>query len=142
MRFRTLLTLRPGERRALAAALPLLAATRAALWLLPSRRVVREVGRLAALPPSAPSSAVTPGEVAWAVDVASRLVPGATCLPQAVATHLLLCAHGHAAELCVGVGSDVRGGFRAHAWVELRGRVIVGGRASRSLARLPLPVRP
>ena len=137
MHLRTLLALRPTEIRLLAAALPLVAATRAALCVLPSRSIVRGVAKLPAHPAPPSTATATPAEVAWAVEAASRLVPGATCLTQAVAARLLLHRHGHAAELCVGVGHYDHGGFRAHAWVEHRGRVLLGGSSSLALARMP-----
>ena len=70
----------------------------------------------------------TPGEVdriGWAVRSAARFVPGATCLPQALAAEAILRRRGHPADLRLGV---TRGdhGVEAHAWVESYGRVIVG----------------
>jgi hypothetical protein len=56
---------------------------------------------------------------------AARFVPGATCLPQALAAEAILRRQGHPADLRLGVkrGDD---GVEAHAWVESYGRVIVG----------------
>jgi Transglutaminase-like superfamily len=68
----------------------------------------------------------TPRQVAWAVRLASRYVPGATCLPQALATHILLSRCGHQSCLHVGVASMQK--FEAHAWVECDGNVVVGER--------------
>jgi len=63
--------------------------------------------------------------VGWAVLSAARFVPGATCLPQALAAEAILHRRGHPADLRLGVkrGND---GVEAHAWVESYGRVIVG----------------
>ena len=61
----------------------------------------------------------------------------ATCLTQAVAAQLLLVRSGHASEICVGVARDSPGAFRAHAWVELKGRVILGGEGVTAFSRFP-----
>ncbi len=68
--------------------------------------------------------------VAWAVRVASRYVPRATCLAQALAAHRLLEREGHPACLRIGVARNAEGLFQAHAWVESRGEVVLGGLAT------------
>lgn len=76
--------------------------------------------------------------VAWAVTMASRCVPQATCLTQAIAAQLLLAWRGYPTHLRIGVAKGEGERFRAHAWVESHGRVIIGG--SESLLRYtPLP---
>src|SRR4029450_2085877 len=54
-------------------------------------------------------------ELVWAVRAASRYVPKAPCLAQAVAMHALLTQSGHASRVEVGVMKHSR--FEAHAWV-------------------------
>jgi hypothetical protein len=75
--------------------------------------------------------------VAWAVRAASRRIPGASCLTQAVAARLLLARYGHHALLRIGVRRDERGGFEAHAWAEVDGWPVVGGRDVGHYRRLP-----
>ena len=60
----------------------------------------------------------------WLVNIAARHGPySATCLRQSLALWWLLRRRGLPAELRIGVGKeDAR--MRAHAWVELAGRVI------------------
>jgi hypothetical protein len=65
--------------------------------------------------------------IAWAVTVASRYVPAATCLTQALAVQGLLAGRGHPACLCIGLARSAAGRFQAHAWVECAGRVVIGG---------------
>ena len=80
--------------------------------------------------------------IAWAIAVAQRVVPRATCLPQALAAEALLVHCGHPVELRIGVIKTDRGRLVAHAWVESAGRIVVGGlgRAlSRYTALPPLP---
>ncbi len=68
-----------------------------------------------------------PWRTAARVTRVARRVPGATCLTQALATQVLLAWHGHG-------GATVRLGVRregdallAHAWLEHRGQVVIGG---------------
>ena len=65
--------------------------------------------------------------LAWAVGIASRFVPKATCLAQALTAQFLLQQAGHQACLHVGVTEAEEGGIKAHAWVENQGRILIGG---------------
>jgi hypothetical protein len=72
------------------------------------------------------------------VTLASRCVPSATCLTQALAGQVLLSRHGHPASLRIGVARSAAGEFQAHAWVECHGRIVIGG--AQTLSRFtPLP---
>ena len=80
-----------SERRLLVTAALLLAAIKLGLTVLPYQRLRRLVDRLARSAPRrrlAPSA--SPERIARAVTRASRSVPGATCLPQALAAKVLL----------------------------------------------------
>ena len=112
----------------LATAAVLLAAIRLGLALLPYRRIRGLVDRLALTarrghlaPPASPQ------RVAWAVTRVSRLVPGATCLPQALAAKVLLERRGHPARVRVGINRVEGAPLLAHAWVECANRVVLGG---------------
>ncbi len=62
----------------------------------------------------------------WAIPAASRRVPHASCLTQALAARLLLTREGHEATLRVGVAKEPQGPLRAHAWIESSGQTILG----------------
>jgi hypothetical protein len=64
-------------------------------------------------------------QIGWAVRVATRCVPDASCLPQALAAQVLLTWYGYASRLHIGV--VLEGRFEAHAWVECNGSIVVGG---------------
>lgn len=64
--------------------------------------------------------------IAWAVARTSRLVPGASCLTQALTTQWLLGAYGYSSTVRIGVSRNAAH-MEAHAWVEHDGRVIIGG---------------
>jgi len=100
-----------------------LGATRFALWLLPLG-VVRRLLARAARPTR--GARLTTERIAWALSVAKRAVPRATCLPQALAAEALLTWGGHPAELRIGVIKTDRDRLVAHAWVESGGRIVVG----------------
>jgi len=123
----------PEERRAVTRAGLLIAAIQTALTVLPFRQVMRGVYRLAR-PRSAPESTATESaqfnrELAvWAVEAAGRrLLSRNPCLPKALAVLILFRRAGEDAELHLGVARDADGPVRAHAWIESRGIVVIGG---------------
>lgn len=66
--------------------------------------------------------------VAWAVHHASRLVPRATCLTQALAAQIMLARRGFSSTVHIGVKRDDTTAFEAHAWLTFRDVVILGDR--------------
>jgi hypothetical protein len=116
------------ERRLFFRALILVVAIRFALWTLPFKVTRAWVDRLRKPPgPARELDRRSIGRVAWAVQAASRRIPGATCLTQGMATQILLGRFGQPSELHLGVARKVNGKFEAHAWVETQGRVVNGG---------------
>jgi hypothetical protein len=108
----------------------LVTAIRLGLWLLPFRRLRAVLARLTAAPPLLrPGEEASADQIARAVRRASRHVPQASCLTQALATQTLLRWRGIPAHLHIGVAKDAAGRLEAHAWVESEGRVVIGGTA-------------
>jgi len=64
------------------------------------------------------------------VSAASRLIPHATCLTQAVSAQFLLARAGHPSEVQIGVRRDENGKLAAHAWVTSGERILLGGTES------------
>jgi hypothetical protein len=121
----TLRRLTARERRLALTAIGLVALTRGALWLIPFRWIQR------ALEQRAPERAQefrdrarTARDVVWAIRLASRYVPRATCLTQALAAQVLLARSGIESRIVVGVSN--RESFQAHAWVESNGSILLG----------------
>jgi len=117
----------------------LLALVRAGLWALPFKvlnRLTRRIGQ-----PVRPSDdgSVPVEAIVWAVRRASMLVPGATCLTQALVGRVLLARAGHGSELRIGVEKSPAAGFAAHAWLEHDGEVVLG--ELEDLSRF-VPLRP
>jgi hypothetical protein len=118
--------LAPGDRRLLLEALRWLATARLALWVMPFRRVQQRFDAHEPSSVDATWDASAPAAVARAIRRARRLVPAATCLPQALAGRAMLAKRGIACDLRIGVAKDEHGHLQAHAWVEVEGRVVVG----------------
>ncbi|SRR6266545_852444 len=125
---RRLLRLPQSERRLLVTAALLLAAIKLGLSLLPYRGLRGLVDRLArAAPRRRLALSASPERIAWAVTRASRSVPGATCLTQALAAKVLLERRGHPTRVRVGISRSEGALLLAHAWVESGGSIVLGG---------------
>lgn len=135
-RLRKFLALPGSEQQLLAKAFVDLAWTSLGLRLLPFSywRPRIQASEMASLP--SPSHRVSAERIAWAVATAARYVPGATCLVQALVARDQLHSQGYSARICLGVDPGGKLGFRAHAWVEGEGRVLLGG-AETGYAPLP-----
>lgn len=72
--------------------------------------------------------------IGWAVTAAAKLVPGRTCLSDALAADVMLCRRGYQSSLRLGVKK--RNGSaeppEAHAWVESNGTIVAGELATLS----------
>jgi hypothetical protein len=121
---RTFVSLPRAERRLILRTLPLVAAIRVALWVAPLRRVGRMIRACERLPFSVPSD-LPVSRLEWAVRAASRRVPMASCLTQALALQFLLARSGRSSEIHIGVKKDAQAGFQSHAWVECEGRMLL-----------------
>jgi len=95
---RTFVSLPPAERGLILRTLPLVAAIRVALWVAPLRRVRQMTGACERLHFSIPSD-LPVSRLEWAVRAASRRVPMASCLTQALALQFLLASSGRASEI-------------------------------------------
>jgi hypothetical protein len=127
-RLQTCLSLTPSDWLLLIQSGLVVAAIRLALWILPFRSWRQILTRIAPLrSPSRQGNEQIITRTAWAVERVSRLVPAATCLTQALSTHVLLRRRGIPTRLTIGVALDRARGFMAHAWVENQGKIVIGG---------------
>jgi hypothetical protein len=123
---RNFLGLSSTERRLTLQAWCVLAAFRVRLWVLPASSTaswIRDSAPSAAL---ATEPRVPAGEIARAVIRAARFVPGASCLVQALSGSRLIRRAGGSATIHIGVATGPDG-FKAHAWLESEGQVLIGG---------------
>ncbi len=119
------------ERRLFKRAVLLLSAVRIGLVVLPFRTVARFTARKAPAGAGGKTDDALRDQIVLAVNRANRFVPGkGTCLHEALAGQLMLAARGFPTRLQIGVKKGEDGQLIAHAWVEDRGAVVVGGPAS------------
>jgi hypothetical protein len=118
-----LLRLPAADRAVLVRSILTLAAARVAIGMLPFRTVRR---LLSPRRRGVASDVITAERVKWAIGHAQRIIPDATCLPQAVAAEAMLIRGGHPVTLRIGVMKTPAGKLEAHAWAESAGRIIVG----------------
>lgn len=97
---------------------------RVGLWTAPFPQVLRGVQFCAGHLRS--RRALDADCVANAVHRALPLTLRASCLTQALAGWVMLTRHGAVSRIRIGVTSPQQEGFRAHAWLESEGRVILG----------------
>lgn len=126
-RLRRLARLPRADKFLLLRALFVVSVTRLGLWLLPIGALRRMALRTAKKTSEVPHLS----RLVWAVMVASRYVPLATCLTQALALQWLLRRSGHASRVYLGARKNPTRKLEAHAWVECEGRVVMGGDEAR-----------
>lgn len=125
MTTRELLSLSRTERALLVTSAALLLTGRVLLAVSDLDRARGIVGRFAGvLPPFA--GVEEPDHITWAVTCADAYLPGThTCLVRALAAEALLAEHGYGGTVRLGVCKR-ESEFRAHAWIEREGNVVVG----------------
>jgi len=110
------------DRFLLLQAIGLLAAIRVGLWLLPLGALRRLLRRATERRTTSGSGEPSKRRIAWAIASAQRLVPRATCLPQALAAQVLLARSGYAADLRIGVTKTWRVNWKPMRGWRVRGR--------------------
>ena len=118
-------TLPVGRWVALGEALVWVPATRAALAVVPWRRLSAAFERTPTRP--GPPDLARAKHAIWAVDaVARRVLPARPCLTQALVARRMLRRYGVDTDLQIGAARGPEGDFRAHAWLERDGRTLIG----------------
>jgi hypothetical protein len=108
-------------------ALFFLSMVRLGLWLLSFPRMLR-FGAGGTVAGEARSGLAL--DVARAIVRAAPFVPRASCLTQALAGQRMLTRRGCAATVRFG-GAKGADGFKAHAWLEVGGKTVLGGTVAR-----------
>lgn len=141
-RWRRLVAL-PRHRLALAAeAFAALLAAKLALRLVPARWIFRWLERPLRTQVSREGVAE---EIRWSVLSAARYGPvNFVCFPQALAAHAMLRRRGVPSTLHYGVRRSADRRLRAHTWLEVKGRMLLGGESAPLFARThsTAPVEP
>lgn len=125
---RKFLSFAPSDRFLLVKATFLLGGVRLGLKLLPFR-IWRPILARMTQPISEREGTqqVSIYKIVWAITMASQHIPGAKCLDRALATRVLLTQQGYSTQLRIGVTKGKEGQLQAHAWVESKGRTVIGG---------------
>ena len=117
------------KQRALLAAGVMITTVRAGMRLVSFETLRRYLSRLA----RGRSVRETPADqaeidtIVWSLQTAGRTLPPAgRCLIEALAGHVLLGRKGLATDLRIGVARDADGAFKAHAWLERGGNIVLG----------------
>jgi len=137
-RLRKFFRLPAAKRRCLISAALLLPTIKASLVVFRFQTMRGLLARLTGLPlVIGRSKGGATEEVVWAVESASKLMPWAsTCLTQALTAQVLLLRRGRPALVHIGTLRGEDGAFHAHAWVESRGEVVIGGHELEQFTRL------
>ncbi len=125
-RVRKFFNLSSSEQRLLIKAWILLGVIRLGLELFPFSTLRKLLNRLRFLMGHSGKD-FSEEYLVWSVAVVSPYIPKATCLAQALTAQILLQRAGHQACLHIGVNHGIGGRLEAHAWVESRGRILIGG---------------
>ena len=113
------------ERMLLIEAAAWFPAVELALRLVPLRRLLA-LCEWGSRPDTSPIG-FSPERASRLVEAAARVYPlHATCLKKALVLYALLARRGLSARLLLGTAKE-DGKFRAHAWVEHEGKVVLGG---------------
>lgn len=119
----------------------LLAVIRIGLILLPFPTLRRTLDKLAGPPdPRRVDDPEYQSRIVWATVVATPyLLPDKPCLTQALTVQLLLRRRGIPAQLRIGVKKGGEKKLLAHAWVESKDSIVIGGPKSELQEYKPLP---
>ena len=124
----TFLALPGSDRRLLLGALATIVRVRAGLRL-------QSIERLKTWAQQVKAGDFPADRLAWAVRVASRRLPGTSCLASALALQRLLSQQGLASELHIGVARQAEA-FAAHAWLVHRGEIVIGAEEHEDFTQL------
>jgi hypothetical protein len=99
---------------------------RLGLWLLPARALLGAACRREERGGRG-ARVFSVDRLSWAIRATARYVPSATCLTQAIALQWLLARFGYASRVHIGVKKHRSTQLQAHAWVECKKQVVIGG---------------
>lgn len=127
IRLHKFLSLTISDRILLVQAGIVLLGIRLGLRLLPFQTLYRLVSKITSATTELPEvDSTSIDKVSWAVVTVSRYLPKVKCLARALTTQILLSWRGKSANLCIGVAKGESGKLEAHAWVESRGKILIG----------------
>lgn len=124
------------ERLLAVEAAALLAATSAAIALVPFRKVVARAAHGRKLADKAADEAMI-DDMRRIVDAVADRVPWrAVCFQRGLTLHLMLRRRGVPSVLHYGIANQADGALKAHVWVTVAGRDVIGGEGAIGFARV------
>ena len=98
------------------------------LKVFPYQRVLIIIRKQAEKPVIHPSDRILSADyICVLIEKCARNLPIVlTCLPQALAGYVICRKYGYKTKLRIGARKAPSSGFRAHAWLEFEGRIIMG----------------
>jgi hypothetical protein len=124
-----------SRRRLLLEAFAALLTARCALALLPVRWIFRWLESPVRAAPASPGAGADSSDsverIRWAVVTVARYGPlSFVCFPQALAAHAMLRRRGIASIMHYGVRRSADRQLRAHTWLEVDHRMLLGGESA------------
>jgi hypothetical protein len=119
------LKLPSGEKKVALDALLWVIRIRIMLWMFHFSTVQNRVQKIVCNYNSTPKNTITMNRLRIIIVAASRYVPRATCLVQALAGYILFSKYGYNTSIKIGVLTE-NGEFEAHAWLEYDEKVVLG----------------
>ena len=103
----------------------LLVSIRLGLKFISLRTLRQQLAKITKLSP--PEKPLSIYKIIWSITTASSYMPQVKCLARGLATQTLLQQHGYAPILRIGIAKDPHKLFVVHAWVECKGKIVMGG---------------
>lgn len=117
-----------SERSLLVSAFVSLNLIRLGLFMLPFSKLLKLIEIINNFLSKERKDKVDIAQILHAVHTSNYYVLGnSKCLAKALTTQTLMKVHGYSSELKIGVAKENGSSLQAHAWVEHRGKVIIGG---------------
>lgn len=114
------------EKKLLILSALLLVASKISLSLFSFKSLLNYIDSLKQKPESKKTYNISEEKIVWAVEVAGKYVPYATCLVRAITAQALLKKYGFSSDLRIGILKNDKGKIDAHAWIERHGKIIIG----------------
>ena len=105
----------------------LLTLIRLGLKLLSLKTLQKCLDGISQLPQKTDKKHISIYKIIWSITTASSYMPKVKCLARALAAKTLLEQQGYTTKMKIGVTKNPQQAFIAHAWIEYKGRVVMGG---------------
>ena len=116
-----------SDRSLVTKAILILIFIRLGLKFLGVKKLCLQLAKIAQSSPQKQPEKLSVYKIIWSITTASSYMPKVKCLARALAAQTLLEKQGYPVKLRIGIAKDKQQQLLAHAWVEYRGRIVIGG---------------